>query len=127
MSMFTSAQEQSKRYPKYLFVQRRFFSSRSLMGTALNFGSSVSRRSFLRGSALLVGAGALSVEAFIAACSSSSTVAGAATATVNSLPPSSNAGALFVFNQQVKQFQTAFPNEKIVGKNDPYDPTTYFA
>ncbi|HEV3103470.1 MAG TPA: extracellular solute-binding protein, partial [Candidatus Dormibacteraeota bacterium] len=97
------------------------------MGTELNFGSSVSRRSFLRGSALLVGAGALSVEAFIAACSSTSTSTSVATASVNSLPPSSNPGALFVFNQQVKQFEQAYANEKIVGKNDPYDPTTYFA
>src|SRR6202022_491235 len=38
-----------------------------------------------------------------------------------------NPGALYVFNQQVKQFQQAYANEKIVGKNDPYDPTTYFA
>jgi ABC-type glycerol-3-phosphate transport system substrate-binding protein len=34
---------------------------------------------------------------------------------------------LYVFNQLVKQFEQAYPNEKIVGKNDPYDPTTYFA
>jgi len=98
------------------------------MGTEPNFGTAFSRRSFLRGSVLAVGAGALGLEAFIAACSSSTTAgSGAATATVNSLPPSSNPGALFVFNQQVKQFESAYPNEKIVGKNDPYDPTTYFA
>jgi len=97
------------------------------MGTELNFGSSVSRRGFLQGSALFVGAGALSLEAFIAACSSTSTSTSVATATVNSLPPSSNPGALYVFNQQVKQFEQAYSNEKIVGKNDPYDPTTYFA
>src|SRR6202158_2481594 len=96
------------------------------MGTELNFGSSVSRRSFLRGSALFVGAGAVGLEAFIAACNSTATVSGA-TASVNSLPPSSNPGALYVFNQLVKQFQQAYPNEKIVGKNDPYDPKTYFA
>jgi multiple sugar transport system substrate-binding protein len=97
------------------------------MGTELNFGSSVSRRGFLQGSALLVGAGALSIEAFIAACNSTATSTSAATASVNSLPPSSNPGALYVFNQQVKQFEQAYSNEKIVGKNDPYDPTTYFA
>ena len=97
------------------------------MGTELNFGSAVSRRGFLKGSALLVGAGALSVEAFVAACSSNATSTSVATASVNSLPPSSNPGALFVFNQQVKQFEQAYANEKIVGKNDPYDPTTYFA
>ena len=97
------------------------------MGTELNFGSSVSRRGFLQGSALLVGAGALSIEAFIAACNSTATSTSVATASVNSLPPSSNPGALYVFNQQVKQFEQAYSNEKIVGKNDPYDPTTYFA
>jgi maltose-binding protein MalE len=97
------------------------------MGTELNFGSSVSRRGFLKGSAFVVGAGALSLEAFIAACNSTATSTSAATATVNSLPPSSNPGALYVFNQQVKQFEQAYSNEKIVGKNDPYDPTTYFA
>src|SRR5260370_8051442 len=43
------------------------------------------------------------------------------------MPPTSNPGAVFVFNQQVKAFEQAYANEKIVGKNDPYDPTTYFA
>jgi ABC-type glycerol-3-phosphate transport system substrate-binding protein len=81
----------------------------------------------LKGSALFVGASALSLEAFVAACSTGSSTAAAATATVNTLPPSSNPGALYVFNQLVKQFQQAYPNEKIVGKNDPYDPQTYFA
>ena len=97
------------------------------MGTELNFGSPLSRRSFLKGSVVVVGAGAVGLEAFIAACNSTATTPGTATATVNSLPPSSNPGALYVFNQQVKQFEAAYPNEKIVGKNDPYDPTTYFA
>jgi ABC-type glycerol-3-phosphate transport system substrate-binding protein len=81
----------------------------------------------LKGSAFVVGAGALSLEAFIAACSTGSTASSAVSASVNSLPPSSNPGALHVFNELVKQFQQAYPNEKIVGKNDPYDPTTYFA
>src|SRR5260370_1546594 len=125
--MFPSAEEQSKRFPESLFVHRRLFFRRSFMGTELNFGSSVSRRSFLRGFGVFVGAGALSLEAFIVACNSTATTSGAATATVNSLPPSSNPGALYVFNQQVKQFQQAYANEKIVGKNDPYDPTTYLA
>ena len=98
------------------------------MGTEPGFGSSLSRRSFLGRSALFAGAGAVGLEAFLAACSTTSTTpSGAVTATVNSLPPSSNPGALYVFNQQVKQFEQAFPNEKIVGKNDPYDPQTYFA
>src|SRR5258708_21491196 len=74
-----------------------------------------------------MGVGALSVEAFIAACSSTATTAAAATASVNSMPPTSNPGAVFVFNQQVKAFEQAYANEKISGKNDPYDPTTYFA
>jgi ABC-type glycerol-3-phosphate transport system substrate-binding protein len=81
----------------------------------------------LKSSALFVGAGALSLEAFIAACTNSTSTSGAVTASVNSMPPSSNKGALYVFQQQVKQFQSAFPNEKIVGKDDPYNPTTYFA
>jgi len=97
------------------------------MGTKPNFGSFFSRRSFLQRSAA-VGVGALGLESFLAACgSTTSATSGAVTATVNSLPPSSNAGALYVFNQLVKQFEQANPNEKIVGKNDPYDPTTYFA
>src|SRR3979411_1409096 len=104
-----------------------FFSRRSFMGTKPNFGSSFSRRSFLQRSAV-VGAGAIGLESFLAACSSTATTtSGVVTATVNSLPPNSNAGALYVFNQQVKQFEQAYPNEKIVGRNDPYDPTTYFA
>src|SRR3984893_7983393 len=89
------------------------FSRRSFMGTELNFGSSFSRRNFLRGSALFVGAGAVGLEAFLAACNSTATTAGAATATVNSLPPLSNPGALYVFNQLVKQFESAYPGEKI--------------
>jgi multiple sugar transport system substrate-binding protein len=98
------------------------------MGTELNFGSStLSRRSFLRRSALFVGAGALGVEAFIAACNSTATTSSVASASVNSMPPTSNPGAVFVFDQQVKAFEQAYANEKIVGKNDPYDPTTYFA
>jgi ABC-type glycerol-3-phosphate transport system substrate-binding protein len=96
------------------------------MGTDPIFGASVSRRGFLQASALVAG-GALSLEAFLAACSTGTTASGVATATVNSLPPETNPGALFVFKQLVKQFQAAYPNEKIVGKNDPYDPTTYFA
>jgi ABC-type glycerol-3-phosphate transport system substrate-binding protein len=81
----------------------------------------------LQRSALFAGAGALGLEAFLAACSSTTTTSGSVTATVNSMPPSSNPGALYVFNQQVKQFEQAYPSEKIVGKNDPYDPQTYFA
>ena len=97
------------------------------MGTKPNFGSSFSRRSFLQRSAV-VGVGAIGLESFLAACSSTATTtSGVVTATVNSLPPSSNAGALYVFNQLVKQFEQADPNAKIVGKNDPYDPTTFFA
>ena len=96
------------------------------MGTELNFGSSLSRRGFLKGSALFVGASALSVEAFIAACSTGPT-SSVATATVNSMPPSSNPGALYVFKQLVNQFESTHANEKIVGRDDPYDPTTYFA
>ncbi|HET6311593.1 MAG TPA: extracellular solute-binding protein [Candidatus Nitrosotalea sp.] len=80
----------------------------------------------MKGSAVLVGASALSFESFLAACSTGST-SSVATATVNSMPPSSNPGALYVFKQLVKQFESTHANEKIVGKDDPYDPTTYFA
>src|SRR3981081_1115693 len=98
------------------------------MGAEPKFlGSSISRRGFLQRSALFVGAGTVGLQAFIEACSPGASTSTAVTATVNSLPPSSNAGALYVFNQQVKQFEQAYPNEKIVGRNDPYDPTTYFA
>src|SRR4030088_2034103 len=97
------------------------------MGTELNFGSTLSRRSFLRSSALFVGAGAVGLEAFTAACTTGPTASAGATATVNSLPPASNKGALYVFNQMVKQFQAGDPNEKIVGKDATYDPTTFFA
>src|ERR1700680_148630 len=101
---------------------------RSFMGTELNFGSSsLSRRSFLRRSALFVGAGAGGVGAFIAACNSTATTSGVASASVNSMPPTSNPGAVFVFNQQVKQFEQAYANAKSGAKNDPYDPTPYFA
>lgn len=97
------------------------------MDTKQNFGSSFNRRSFLQRSAA-VGVGALGLESFLAACgSATTTTSGMVTATVSSMPPKSNKGALFVFNQLVKQFEQAYPNEKIVGKNDPYDPTTYFA
>src|SRR6266700_3982658 len=103
------------------------FSRRSFMGTKSNFGSAFSRRSFLQRSAA-VGAGALSLEAFLAACGSTpATTSGVATATVNTLPPPSNPGAVYLFNQMTKQFEQAYSNEKIVGKNDPYDPTTYLA
>src|SRR5580704_457627 len=126
--MFSSAKEQIKRFPESLFVHRGSIFRRSFMGTELNFGSSsLSRRSFLRRSALFVGAGAVGIEAFIAACNSTATTSSVASASVNSMPPTSNPGAVFVFNQQVKQFEQAYANEKIVGKNDPYDPTTYFA
>src|SRR3984893_10762338 len=125
--MFTSHPvNRVKVYPK-VCSSTAALSRRSFMGTELNFGSSLSRRSFLRRSALFAGAGVVGLEAFIAACTTGTTASAGATATVNSLPPSSNPGALYVFNQQVKQFQQAYSNEKIVGKNDPCDPTTYFA
>ncbi len=87
----------------------------------------LNRRNFLQGSAAL-GASVIGLEA-LAACGGSpaATTGGAVTATVNTLPPAANAGAVYVFNQMIKQFEQAYPNEKIVGKNDPYDPSTFFA
>lgn len=96
------------------------------MPTTSGTESAFSRRSFLQRSAAL-GAGALSLDLLAACGGSGSGPASAVTATVNSLPPSTNPGAVYVFNQVVKQFEQAYPGEKIVGKNDPYDPTTYFA
>lgn len=100
------------------------------MSTRPGSGALFNRRSFLQRSAALgaMGAGVMGAD-LLAACgaSGSGSSGGVITATVDSLPPSSNAGALYVFNQQVKGFEAAYKNEKIVGKNDPYDPTTYFA
>ncbi len=89
--------------------------------------SAFNRRSFLRHSATL-GAGVMGLD-LLAACglSTPSATSGVVTATVNTLPPATNPGAVYVFNQTVKAFEKAYPNEKIAGKNDPYDPTTYFA
>lgn len=86
----------------------------------------LNRRAFLRGSAAL-GAGALGLEALVACGDATSSTPGVVTATVNTLPPAANAGAVYVFNQMIKQFEQAHPGEKIVGKNDPYDPSTFFA
>src|SRR5260370_9452573 len=98
--MFPSAEEQSKRFPESLFVHRRLFFRRSFMGTELNFGASVSRRSFLPGSALFVGAGALSLEPFIPSCSSTPTTSRAAPATADSLPPSIHPCASYLVHTQ---------------------------
>lgn len=95
------------------------------MGMTPKTGS-FNRRSFLqRGAAL--GAGVMGLD-FLAACgSTASSTPGVVTATVNTLPPNTNPGAVYVFNQLIKQFEQAYPGEKIVGKNDPYDPSTFFA
>ncbi len=92
-------------------------------------GSLFNRRSFLQRSAALgaVGAGVMGMDLLAACGDATTTTAGAVTATVNTLPPATNPGNVYVFNQLVKRFEQAYPNEKIVGKNDPYDPTTFFA
>lgn len=86
----------------------------------------LNRRNFLQGSAAL-GASVMGLGALAACGSSASSTPGVVTATVNTLPPASNAGAVYVFNQMIQQFEKAYPGEKIVGKNDPYDPSTFFA
>ncbi|HET8847100.1 MAG TPA: extracellular solute-binding protein [Ktedonobacteraceae bacterium] len=96
------------------------------MGTTSRPGNSLNRRRFLQQSAAL-GAGVVGLNVLAACGQTSSSTPGTVTATVNTLPPSSNPGAIYVFNQQIKQFQQSHPGVKIVGKNDPYDPTTYFA
>jgi ABC-type glycerol-3-phosphate transport system substrate-binding protein len=97
------------------------------MGTKPYPASSLNRRSFLQRSAAL-GGGALGLD-LLAACGSPSTSSGPSvtTATVNTLPGDSNPAALYLFNQVITQFEKAHPGEKVVGKNDPYDPTTYLA
>ncbi len=99
------------------------------MSTTPGTGSRFNRRSFLRHSAALgaAGTGIMSLDLLAACGSATSSTSSTVTATVNSLPASTNPGAIYVFNQGVKAFEQAYPNEKIVGKNDPYDPTTYFA
>src|SRR5579875_2556337 len=94
------------------------------MGTQ-GTGSPLNRRRFLQRTFEL-SAGVVGLE-LLAACGGGSTSTTTVTATVNTLPPSTNPGAVYVFNQVVKDFEQAHPHEHIVGKNDPYDPTTYFA
>src|SRR5258707_2484566 len=62
-----------------------------------------------------------------AACGPTAATPGVASATVNTLPPRTNPGAQYVFKQVIQQFEKAYPNEKIVGKTDPYVPATFFA
>lgn len=63
----------------------------------------------------------------LAACGSTATTPGVVSATVNTLPPNTNPGAQYVFKQVIQQFEQAYPNEKIVGKTDPYVAATFFA
>ncbi|GHO42740.1 extracellular solute-binding protein [Ktedonospora formicarum] len=84
------------------------------------------RRKFLQQSAT-VGVSLLGLELLAACGGAANAGSGTVTASINNLPPSTNPGAVYVFNQTVKQFQQSHPGTKIVGKNDPYDPTTYFA
>ncbi len=86
----------------------------------------LNRRNFLQGSAAL-GASVIGLEALAACGSTTAATPGVVTATVNTLPPAANAGAVYTFNQVIRQFEQAYPGEKIVGKNDPYDPSTFFA
>ena len=86
------------------------------------------RRDFLRQTAT-IGATLLSLDV-LAACGSSGPASGGpqnVTATVNNLPPSNDAASVKEFQSTIQAFEKAYPGEKIVGKNDPYDPTTYFA
>jgi hypothetical protein len=71
------------------------------VGTNPSVESSLSRRRFLQRSAVF-GVGMFSLDALLAACGTSAATGGV-TATVNSLPPSSNPGALYVFNQLVNR------------------------
>lgn len=86
----------------------------------------LNRRNFLQGSAA-IGTSLIGFEALAACGSSTAPSASVATATVNTLPPASNPGAVYVFKQLITQFEQTHPGEKIVGKTDPYDPSTFFA
>jgi multiple sugar transport system substrate-binding protein len=97
------------------------------MGTTSRNGLFLHRRSFLQGG-IALGVGAMGLD-LLAACGSTTptTTSDVVTASVNTLPPNTNPGAQYVFKQVIKQFEQAHPNEKIVGKTDPYDPATFFA
>lgn len=88
---------------------------------------SLNRRDFLRYS-VAAGTGLVGIEA-LAACGATGPASGSSTvtATVNSLPAASDPASVKEFLASVASFEKAYPGEKIVGKNDPYDPTTYFA
>jgi multiple sugar transport system substrate-binding protein len=92
-----------------------------------DFLSSLDRRRFLQYCGVL--GGGLASADILAACGGSSTSSNSTnvTATVNNLPPSNEPDSVKEFNSTVAAFEKAYPGEKIVGKNDPYDPTTYFA
>lgn len=89
--------------------------------------SSLDRREFLRYSAT-AGAGLMSLDV-LAACggSSAATTTSGGTASVNTLPASNEPDAIKSFNATIQAFENAYPGEKITAKDDPYDPTTYFA
>jgi multiple sugar transport system substrate-binding protein len=89
---------------------------------------SLNRRDFLRYS-VAAGTGLVGIEA-LAACGAAGPASGGSstvTATVNSLPAASDPASVKEFLASIASFEKAYPGEKIVGKNDPYDPTTYFA
>jgi multiple sugar transport system substrate-binding protein len=96
-----------------------------MSSTSGNNWRGLSRRTFFQQSAAL-GTGLIGLGA-LGACSSSGSSSGTTTATVNTLPPSSNPAAVRLFNKTIQAFEQTHSGEHIVGKNDPYDPTTYFA
>lgn len=97
------------------------------MDKLIRKASSLDRRDFLRYSAT-VGAGLMSLDA-LAACGGSSNTAttSGGTASVNNLPASNEPAAIKSFNATIAAFEKAYPGEKITARDDPYDPTTYFA
>jgi multiple sugar transport system substrate-binding protein len=103
-----------------------FFQEVFLMARTSDTRNFLNRRSFLQSSAAL-GAGIMGLEALAACGGPATTTPGVVTATVNTLPPPTNRGAVYVFNQLVKRYEQSHANVKIVGKNDPYDPKTYLA
>ena len=83
-----------------------------------------SRRAFLQQGAAF-GAGVMSLDLLLAACTSSSTT-GNITFSTNELPPSSNPAQVRIYQDYVRTFEQAHKGVTIKALNDPYSTQTYF-
>jgi multiple sugar transport system substrate-binding protein len=95
------------------------------MSRLSNGGLHLNRRRFLQGG-LALGGGVVGLDA-LSACSSTgnNTTSSNVTATVGWAPPTTQPGQLYIFNEGVKDFEAAYPGEKIKGVVQGYDPATY--